>query len=88
MKSLFLAALLAASFPAFAGGPTKTDTITVNGDCGMCEATIEKAAKLRGVSAANWDADAKKLTVTYNPKKVTSEDIQRMSAMIPTSMLG
>lgn len=80
MKSLFFAAFLAASSPAFAGGTTKTDTIAVNGDCGMCEATIEKAAKLRGVSKADWDADAKRLIVTYNPEKVTPEGIQRSIA--------
>jgi len=80
MKSLLLAALLAASSPAFAGGTTKTETFAVNGDCGMCEVTIEKAAKLRGVSKADWDVDAKQLTVTYNPKKVTAEDIQRSVA--------
>ena len=80
VKSIFLAALLAASAPAFAAGTTKTDTIAVNGDCGMCEIKIEKAAKLRGVSTADWDADAKQLIVTYNPKKVTPEDIQRSVA--------
>lgn len=80
MKSIILAGLLAVSSSALAGGTTRTETFAVNGDCGMCEETIEKAAKRRGVSKADWDADAKTLVVTYNPKKVTPDDILRSIA--------
>jgi copper chaperone CopZ len=80
MKHFILAAFLAASTSALAGGTTKTDTFAVNGDCGMCEVTIEKAAKLPGVSSADWDADAKTLIVRYSPKKVTPDDILRSIA--------
>ncbi len=80
MKHILFAALFAASTPAFAGGTTKTETIKVNGDCGMCEETIEKAAKLPGVQKAEWDMDAKRLTITYNPKKVTLEAVQKSIA--------
>ena len=80
VKHLLLAALLAAFTAAFAGGTTKTDTIKVNGDCGMCEETIEKAAMLPGVEKAEWDMDAKRLTLTYNPKEVTLEAVQKSIA--------
>ena len=83
MKSLFLAAILAASLSAFAGRAktaNKTETFAVNGACGMCEVTIEKAAKLPSVAKAEWDVEAKTLTVTYNPQKVTVQDIQRSVA--------
>ena len=45
---------------------TKTETILVSGNCGMCKSTIEKAAKTAGVKEASWDVDAKVLTVKYN----------------------
>lgn len=80
MKHFLLAALIAASTPAFAGGTTKTDTFAVNGDCGMCEETIEKAAMLPGVEKAEWDMDAKTLVVTYNPEKVKPDAILRSIA--------
>jgi len=34
---------------------TKTETIKVWGNCDMCKARIEKAAKVEGVTKANWD---------------------------------
>lgn len=80
MKHILLAFLLAASCPAFASDSTKTETIKVNGDCGMCEATIEKAAMLPGVEKAEWDMDAKRLTLTYDPSKVTLEAVQKSIA--------
>ncbi len=47
-----------------------TTTFYVDGVCGMCEERIEKAAKIKGVSSAEWDVDSHILTLTYNPKKV------------------
>ena len=42
--SLLVTAILFISFTAFAG-TTKTEKFKVFGNCGMCEKTIEKAAK-------------------------------------------
>jgi len=48
----------------------KTEKFEVAGNCGMCEARIEKAAKsVDGVSAADWDKETKMIEVTYNPEK-------------------
>lgn len=60
----------------------KTETIKVSGNCGMCKTRIEKAAKLDGVSKADWNSDTKILTVTYNPSKVKNEDIQKKIAAV------
>ncbi len=56
---------------------TKTETIKVWGNCSMCKAHIEKAAKAEGVSKASWDKDTKLLTLAYDPSKVKSDDIQK-----------
>lgn len=42
----------------------------VRGNCGMCKATIEKAANgVKGVSSANWDVDKKKIDVSFDGSK-------------------
>ena len=60
----------------------RTETIKVQGACGMCETRIEKAAKLDGVSKADWDKATKTLTVVYDPSKVTNDDIQKKIASV------
>ncbi|MFP9113910.1 DUF3347 domain-containing protein [Flavobacterium sp. RHBU_3] len=51
----------------------KTETLTVQGNCGMCKATIEKAASEKKVSEATWDKDSHKLTLTYDSTKTTAD---------------
>jgi copper chaperone CopZ len=42
----------------------------VRGNCGMCKSTIEKAAnKVEGVANATWDADKKKIDVSFDDTK-------------------
>ena len=48
----------------------KTETIKVSGKCEMCKSKIEKAAKIDGVSKAEWNKDTKVLTLAYNPSKL------------------
>ena len=60
----------------------KTETIKVWGQCGMCKERIEKAAKVEGVSKADWSDKTKVLTLVYNPSKVTSDDIQKKIAAV------
>ena len=61
---------------------TKTETIKVSGNCGMCESRIEKAVKVDGVSKAKWDSKTQLLTVTYTPSKITNEKIQQKIAAV------
>jgi copper chaperone CopZ len=59
---------------------TKTETIKVSGNCEMCKTRIEKAAKIDGVSKAEWNKDTKILTLVYNPSVVTSDAVQKSIA--------
>lgn len=61
---------------------TKTETIKVLGNCGMCKTRIEKAAKIDGVSKAEWNDDTKMLTLVYDPLKVKSDDVQKKIAAV------
>ncbi len=49
----------------------KTKTVKVNGNCGMCETTIEKAANKKNISKANWNQETKIATITFDSKKTT-----------------
>ncbi len=61
----------------------KSMTFKVEGNCGMCESRIEKAAKnLEGVSAADWEKESKMLTVKYHPNKVKEDKIHDAIAMV------
>lgn len=59
---------------------SKTETIKVWGNCGMCKTTIEKAAKKAGATKANWNEDSKELKVTYAANKTSSSKIQEAIA--------
>lgn len=62
---------------------SKTEEFKVYGNCGMCEARIEKAAKsLDGVSTANWNKENKMIEVKYDPAKVEVMDIHKAIAKV------
>jgi periplasmic mercuric ion binding protein len=59
---------------------SKTETIKVSGNCDMCKARIEKAAKIDGVSKAEWNKETKLLAVTYDPAKTNTDAIGKKVA--------
>lgn len=75
--STFLAFLLSVML---ANAQTQSEVIPVSGNCGMCKANIEKAAKKAGVSFAEWNKDTKMLTVKYNSKSTDATKIQQAVA--------
>jgi copper chaperone CopZ len=58
----------------------REEVIPVSGNCGMCKANIEKAAKKARVSFADWNKDTKMLTVKYDAKQTQSAAIQQAVA--------
>ena len=60
----------------------KTETVKVYGNCGMCEATIEKAGSLKKVAEVDWDQDTKIATFTYDVKKISQDEILKKIAFI------
>ena len=59
---------------------TKTETFKVSGNCGMCENTIEKAAKAAGATSAEWNKDTKVITVKYSSSTSDLAKIQKSIA--------
>ena len=54
----------------------------MSGNCESCKARIEKAAKVAGVTKADWSDKTKILTLVYDPAKVTSDDVQKKLAAV------
>jgi copper chaperone CopZ len=67
MKKLILLSgfMMATLLSANAQTATK---LKVSGNCGMCKSSIEKAATSAGAKTANWDMDAKLLTLIFDGK--------------------
>lgn len=45
--------------------------VMINGNCGMCEETIEHAALVEGVSEADWDKNTRHATIIYDSTKTS-----------------
>ena len=60
----------------------KTESFKVYGNCESCQARIEKSLKIDGISKANWDVKSKMLTVTYNPSKISIDNIHKKVAAV------
>ncbi len=84
MKTLNIYAVLLFSIFAinfsFAQTSVKKETIKVWGNCSMCKNNIEKAAKVGGANAANWNEKTKILNVIYNSSNSSSDKIQKAIA--------
>jgi periplasmic mercuric ion binding protein len=81
MKSLLsIAAIVCSLFISinvFAQQQLKKETIKVWGNCGMCKAKIEKAAKKAGAKTALWNEETKELKVSYTAAKTSNQKIQQ-----------
>jgi mercuric ion binding protein len=86
LTSVFVMVFIAGFTVQIAGqsdsATSKTESVKVLGNCDMCKARIEKAAKIDGVIKAEWNKDSKMLTLVYNPGKVTSEAVQKRIAAV------
>lgn len=52
-------------------------TFKVFGNCDDCKKRIEKAAKTDGVKSAVWNDETKMIAVSFNPEKITIDQIQQ-----------
>ena len=81
----FVAAIIFLSIPAQSAAQSTivTDTLAVNGDCGMCKKKIETACfGLKGVKKANWEDETLTLIVSYDSKKTNADAILKRIALI------
>jgi copper chaperone CopZ len=78
----FLAVTALILFAVSVNAQTKTDTIKVYGECGMCKSRIQKTLKIDGIVMADWNTETKFLVVTYDAAKISNDDIQKTIAAV------
>lgn len=60
---------------------TASTSFGVRGNCGMCKTTIEKAANsIDGVAKATWDKNKKKIDISFDASKTTSNAVEKAIA--------
>ena len=81
-KILSIVALfLFGAIAVFAGN--KTEKFKVSGNCDMCKARIETAAKsVDGVTAADWEVKTKMIALTYDDSKTDVDKVQQAIAKV------
>jgi len=58
-----------------------TVTVKINGNCAMCQSTIEKAGSQKNAAQVNWDKATKTASITYDSKKTNPEEILKRIAL-------
>jgi copper chaperone CopZ len=76
MKNILIACLILVSTSVVA--KTITKQIVVEGNCEMCKDRIEKALDIPGISFAEWNQETKMLTVRFNNKKISENEIHTL----------
>lgn len=81
-KALLLALPLLAFLPSCNAQikHARTVTVRVDGNCGMCEATIEKAADVKAEAHADWDKDTKQAVIVLDTTRTTLDAVLRRIA--------
>lgn len=83
MKKLFIVIFVLAAGFAQAQNKNAKASFEVDGVCGMCKMRIEKAAvRSIGVKSAVWNMDTHQLSLVFNEKKTTLDDIQKNIAAV------
>jgi copper chaperone CopZ len=83
LLSLLVSAGLSAQTGKKDGKPElKTESFKANGACGMCKNRIENGLKMEGISKAEWSKETKMVTVSYEPSKVSLDDIKKKVASL------
>lgn len=74
---LFFLLLNSASAQIFNNKKYIEEDFEVLGNCDMCKKKIQNATiKLRGVKKAIWSTEEQRLTIKYNPEKISLEKIK------------
>ena len=59
---------------------TKTESVKIYGNCGMCESTIEKAGNMKNQASVDWNKETKMATISFDSLKTSKEEILKRIA--------
>ena len=80
MKKILLLLLIIPLF-SYSQNKNLNETFQVNGNCEMCKKRIEKATlSLNGVKYSNWNNTSSNLSIIFNKKKITIDEIKNKIA--------
>ena len=60
---------------------SKTETVKIYGNCGMCETKIEKAGTIKKVVTVDWNQETQMATLTYDATKTNQDEILKRIAL-------
>ncbi|RYE21733.1 MAG: hypothetical protein EOP51_14920 [Sphingobacteriales bacterium] len=83
MKSILILAALFATATATQAQikNAETATVKVNGNCGMCETTIEKAGSKAKISKTDWNSETGMAVITFDAKKTSLDEVLKRIAL-------
>jgi len=58
-----------------------TETVKINGDCGMCKVTIDDVGSKKRESKVDWDENAHLASITYDPTRTNKEEVLKRIAL-------
>jgi copper chaperone CopZ len=61
---------------------SRTDTVKIFGNCGMCESKIEKAGNQKDIASVDWNKDSKMATLIYDSKITNKDEILKRIALV------
>jgi copper chaperone CopZ len=73
--------LLSVTFAVAQIKNSKTESVKILGNCGMCKANIEKAGNLKKIAKVDWNKDTKMATLTYDSEQTTQDEILKRIAL-------
>src|SRR5690606_2426161 len=80
---LMISLFLFSSMALFSQNKNQTAVVEVDGICMMCKDRIEKAAiKNKGVKSAIWDVNSHQLSLVYDERKITLDEIEKSVANV------
>lgn len=78
MKNILIALTFLMTTITFSQNKNARASFEVDGVCTMCKERIEKACiKTKGVKSAIWDVNTHQLSLIYNEKKTSLDDIKK-----------
>ena len=60
---------------------SKTETVKIYGNCGMCETNIEKVGTIKKVAKVDWNQETQMATLTYDATKTNQDEILKRIAL-------
>ena len=60
---------------------TKTESVKIYGNCGMCKSTIEKAGNMKNQASVDWNKETKMATISFDSLKTSKKEILKRIAL-------